>query len=273
VSFKCLKPPIEANQFAPDIAEHIRKCPNDPSIAYQVAQKYLGEVRPDWDQIRIQEMDKVLWCKFAQHPTLLQELLFTGDAEIVNNTEHSFWGIGPTGDGSNEWGKALERLRASIREFGVDKFQSVDATFSRVRVLVFNTANPYSSFDMLSPHPVIYNGLRYPTGFHLYQSLKFSPEMAEWIRTYSEDPSEIDLLQQNYIGAVRADWDQVRVDAWDQALWCKFTQHPSLLKELLSTCGASIIYDTNHPFWGVGSTGAGQNEAGKALERLRSTFC
>lgn len=80
-------------------------------------------------------MDQVLWHKFSQHSDLREELLATGDAELIEvyNFFHSltiaapvltarqdskhdaFWGCGPDGAGRNELGKALVRLRTELR--------------------------------------------------------------------------------------------------------------------------------------------------------------
>lgn len=62
-------------------------------------------------------MDEALWCKFTQHPDLKAELLSTGDAELVEDSDKdAFWGVGADRKGRNELGKALERLRAKLRE-------------------------------------------------------------------------------------------------------------------------------------------------------------
>jgi predicted NAD-dependent protein-ADP-ribosyltransferase YbiA (DUF1768 family) len=81
---------------------------------------------------------------------------------------HPFWGQGPTGEGPNEWGKALMRLRAELRAFA----NAPKRGHNRARVLVFGGLNPHLCFDPKSPHPIISYGQRYPTSFHLYQSRK-----------------------------------------------------------------------------------------------------
>lgn len=62
-------------------------------------------------------MDLVLYQKFMQHPDLQRLLLDTGLAELSYDSQDSdeFWGVGPTGRGRNELGKALVRLRAKLR--------------------------------------------------------------------------------------------------------------------------------------------------------------
>lgn len=101
----------------PNLAEHIRTCSEWPSVAFREARRFLPEVRPDWKQVNIEKMDETLWHKFDQHRNLREELLATGDAELVEDSDKdSFWGIGADHQGRNELGKALERLRAVLRD-------------------------------------------------------------------------------------------------------------------------------------------------------------
>ncbi|KAJ3732656.1 hypothetical protein DFJ43DRAFT_1154051 [Lentinula guzmanii] len=98
------------------IAEHIRTCSERPSIAFSEARKFQSEVRPDWKKINVEKMDVTLYHKFTQHPDLMNELLATGNAELVEDSDKdAFWGIGADGRGRNELGKALERLREQFR--------------------------------------------------------------------------------------------------------------------------------------------------------------
>jgi len=103
-------------KYKPHLAEHIRTCSDKPSVAFSEAQKYQHEVRPDWKQIKLEKMDTTLWHKFTQHRSLKEELLATGNAELVEASDKDgFWGAGPDGRGRNELGKALERLRSELR--------------------------------------------------------------------------------------------------------------------------------------------------------------
>ena len=80
-------------------------------------------------------MDVAIWHKFTQHRDLKEELLATGDADLIevcycclfsphfrnihieiqNSDKDAFWGCGADGKGKNELGKALVRLRAQLR--------------------------------------------------------------------------------------------------------------------------------------------------------------
>ena len=57
-------------------------------------------------------MEEVLYLKFKQHPDLRSLLLNTSVAPLVYaEANDPFWGEGPTGQGTNELGKALMRVR------------------------------------------------------------------------------------------------------------------------------------------------------------------
>lgn len=63
-------------------------------------------------------MEEVLYLKFKQHPTLRTLLLDTGLVDIIYKDENSYWGDGSLGDGANELGRALVRVRERLRHEG-----------------------------------------------------------------------------------------------------------------------------------------------------------
>ena len=64
-------------------------------------------------------MEEALYLKFRQHPELRSLLMGTGNAELVYaETKDSFWGEGRSGEGKNELGKALVRVRDKLRAEG-----------------------------------------------------------------------------------------------------------------------------------------------------------
>ncbi|KAJ3561710.1 hypothetical protein NP233_g10025 [Leucocoprinus birnbaumii] len=102
--------------YRDDLAEHIRLCSPYPSVAFSEARRLSDHVRSDWRVVNIKMMDEVIYHKFTQHYSLMEELLGTGDAELVEDSDKDwFWGIGADGKGFNELGKALERLRTRLR--------------------------------------------------------------------------------------------------------------------------------------------------------------
>jgi ribA/ribD-fused uncharacterized protein len=74
-------------------------------------------VRQDWKLVNIEMMNVTLELKFQQHPDLCEELINTGDAELIEDSDKdSFWGVGADRTGQNQLGKALMRLRRKIEE-------------------------------------------------------------------------------------------------------------------------------------------------------------
>ncbi|KAF8626119.1 hypothetical protein AX17_006614 [Amanita inopinata Kibby_2008] len=146
--------------------------------------------------------------------------------------------------------------------------------FGRPRVLFYHKHNPHYGFTNFSPHPVAYKGKKYPTSEHLFQSFKFHdhrPGLAEHIRTCSERPSVAFSEARRFQPEVRPDWLKINIQKMEEALWHKFTQHPDLKAELLSTGNGELIEDSDKDaFWGWGADRKGRNELGKALERLRA---
>lgn len=142
------------------------------------------------------------------------------------------------------------------------------------RILFYHAHDPYYGFTNFSSDPIEYNGKKYPTSEHLFQSLKFMerrPELAEHIRTCSTRPRVVFDEAHRFSPEVRSDWLQVRIEMMDLVLWHKFSQNRHLKEELLSTGDAELVEDSDKDsFWGIGVDRKGQNQLGKALVRLRT---
>lgn len=84
--------------------------------AKKIAHRHEGQIRPDWDEIKISIMEEIVRQKLAQHPYILKKLLQTGDMEIIEDSPtDSFWGRGPDGKGENNLGKIWVKLREEIK--------------------------------------------------------------------------------------------------------------------------------------------------------------
>ncbi|KAJ7614087.1 hypothetical protein FB45DRAFT_937912 [Roridomyces roridus] len=144
----------------------------------------------------------------------------------------------------------------------------------RARILFYHKTDPHYGFTNFSPHPVHYDNKMYPTSEHLFQSFKFEqhrPDIAEHIRTCSHRATVALAQARRYQSDVRPDWKNINVEVMDLVLWQKFTQHPSLKQELLATGDAELVENSDKDsFWGIGANKQGQNELGKALERVRA---
>ncbi|KAJ8592276.1 DUF1768-domain-containing protein [Rhizopogon salebrosus TDB-379] len=116
----------------PELAEHIRTCSTRPRVVFDETHRFNPEVRTDWLQVRVEMMDLVLWHKFTQNRHLKKELLSTGDAELVEDSDKdSFWGVGADRKGQNQLGKALEAGNFSARyykeiSYSLDSIESLN---------------------------------------------------------------------------------------------------------------------------------------------------
>lgn len=81
-------PVFQAHKFMPDqpkLAERIRLLPRSRD-ALQEAGNLRGLQRADWFDVNIRVMDDVLEAKFAQHLSLRDMLLKTGNSELIEDS-------------------------------------------------------------------------------------------------------------------------------------------------------------------------------------------
>ncbi len=90
-------------------------CAPTPGIAKRLGRKCT--MRPDWDDVRIETMHRMLLVKFA-NPELAAKLLLTGDRQLVEGNwwGDRFWGVdAKKWIGSNHLGELLMQIRTEIR--------------------------------------------------------------------------------------------------------------------------------------------------------------
>lgn len=85
----------------------------------QKAKQRAGKVEPreDWEEVKLEIMEEILYAKFSQHPHLAQKLKETGDALLIagNNKKDTFWGRNLyTCRGQNHLGKLLMKTREKL---------------------------------------------------------------------------------------------------------------------------------------------------------------
>lgn len=84
--------------------------------------KYLGRkitMRDDWEDIKIDIMEMTTILKYTQHPNLAQKLMGMRDEDLIewNYWKDEFWGVNiHTGEGRNELGKALKRVKYRLKD-------------------------------------------------------------------------------------------------------------------------------------------------------------
>jgi ribA/ribD-fused uncharacterized protein len=85
--------------------------------AFKIAERHKEYRRPDWDDVRVPAMKRLLHTKAAQHEYVRRKLLATDDRELVENSwRDDFWGWGPNKDGQNMLGKLWMEVRAELRK-------------------------------------------------------------------------------------------------------------------------------------------------------------
>lgn len=86
--------------------------------ALNIAQKNSAHVDRNWESIKVLIMLEAVRGKFHQHPSLKGMLLNTKNAVLVEDARGNdgFWGNGANGDGQNQLGQVLMRVRAELQK-------------------------------------------------------------------------------------------------------------------------------------------------------------
>lgn len=127
----------------------------------------------------------------------------------------------------------------------------------------------YSFLNNFSEHPVVYEGVEYPTAEHAFQAAKFmDPGLREQIRQ-KKTPKEAATLGRSRTLPLRSDWEKVKRFVMKEILGEKF-QDPALRQKLLSTGDAELVHGNKHgdTYWGK-VAGQGENVLGEILMELR----
>jgi ribA/ribD-fused uncharacterized protein len=73
-------------------------------------------MRPDWDAVKDEVMYECVMAKFLQHKDLRDQLIATGDQELIEDSPIDwYWGCGKDGTGKNMLGKILMRVRIDLQ--------------------------------------------------------------------------------------------------------------------------------------------------------------
>lgn len=101
------------------IAEDVRNAGPRGLDAWLAARSYEAWIRPDWEDIKVDKMEEVLYLKFTQHEDLREELISTHPAQLIWNAKRdALFGIGHDGKGRNELGKLLMSVRDRLKDEG-----------------------------------------------------------------------------------------------------------------------------------------------------------
>ena len=106
----------QAAKFLDPASREVIRSADTAFAAMKLGRKKHTSVRDDWDRIRCDCMERALYAKFRQNSELQDRLLKTGERELIENSNNSFWGRGEDGKGENQLGRLLMRVRSKLRE-------------------------------------------------------------------------------------------------------------------------------------------------------------
>lgn len=103
----------------PAVRDWILSAPSPALVAMAAHGLYTWDIVPTWSKIKFDRMRGVLRAKFSQHPDLLDLLLSTGNARLVevgttDNAVNRLWGE-VNGKGKNMLGVLLMEVRDELR--------------------------------------------------------------------------------------------------------------------------------------------------------------
>ena len=106
----------QASKYSGTYYETLIEKADSPAKAAHLGRNAPLDIRPDWDEVKLDVMERAVREKFSQNVDLYEMLKETGSAELVeHSSKDSFWGDGGDGSGNN----MLGRLIMTVREVGV----------------------------------------------------------------------------------------------------------------------------------------------------------
>lgn len=114
VAFPTVEHAYQAAKTLDPVARRSIHAARAPGVAKRMGQTV--RLRPDWDAVKVEVMTDLVRQKFMRDFSLRQQLLRTGDAELVegNNWGDTFWGV-CNGVGQNHLGYILMQIRTECR--------------------------------------------------------------------------------------------------------------------------------------------------------------
>ena len=135
----------------------------------------------------------------------------------------------------------------------------------------YRVDEPYGCFSNFSRHPIVLDGLEWPTSEHYFQAQKFAgTPHAEEVRRATTAMAAAEMGRERH-RPLRADWEEIKDDAMRTAVRAKFSQHADLRESLLGTGDEHLIEHTaNDRYWADGGDGSGRNMLGRILMEVRA---
>ena len=171
------------------------------------------------------------------------------------------------------------RLAGFIKEFypewyGIQEYPA-DRTAAFCKV-----ADEWGIFGNFAPIPIVVDGVPFDCTEKLFQVMKFADsESRRIIYAQKGQPIKMMAKHQEKVGAVRADWGRIFIDAMKFCLVQKYVQSEAFRSELERSKGLFIVEQEANPrrpagAWSAkltddGNTWTGPNIMGRLLMELR----
>ncbi|EAC3108675.1 NADAR family protein [Listeria monocytogenes] len=143
-----------------------------------------------------------------------------------------------------------------------------------MKVIHFYSENAdYGCFSNFSLHPVVIDGVTYPTTEHYFQAQKFIDNKIIKKVINTKKPIDAAKLGRNRDFPLRKGWESMKDEVMLKAIRAKVEQHSEVKEMLLSTENAILVEHTEKDYyWGDGGDGSGKNRLGKILMKVRDEW-
>ncbi len=137
----------------------------------------------------------------------------------------------------------------------------------------YKVNEPYGFFSNFAPFPIFIENQIWQTVEHYFQASKFEDELTRKKIMSADSPMKAAKEGRKRENILKKDWDLIKENVMSKALFCKFTQHPKLRKQLLLTENNLLVEHTeNDSYWGDGGNGTGKNRLGELLMQVRENI-
>lgn len=138
------------------------------------------------------------------------------------------------------------------------------------QILFKYSTGPWGFLSNFSPHPIEFDGRRWPTSEHCYQAMKFvDPKLQESVR-WTNSPKASKAIANANRDQWRSDFHDIKLNIMKDIIRAKIQQYPECAKQLIQST-ADIIEDSNFDdFWGNGPNKDGQNHLGRIWMEIRA---
>lgn len=83
---------------------------------------YKASIDPEWENNKVDVMERILRAKLAQHPEAAEAIEQSGKEDIVEDSPADyFWGEGADGSGKNMLGELWMKIRAEYHSGSSNK--------------------------------------------------------------------------------------------------------------------------------------------------------